>query len=174
MRTLVSCVLIAAALGCGGGGSTPTAPTALPSPPPIVSSRCTPSASARVHTVPVPGASTPVTVWIDGTTPPPGATVRVGEFAQVSYGYLTPAGFTTSVQTFVGDELTRGVFASVTTGGCGGGFSATPIPRTNGPLRVWLRVWVTPGPLRPGDAMPDTQRPPDYEASELADWTVLP
>lgn len=174
MRKLVPGLLVSCTIGCGGGTSTPTAPTAFLPSPPIVSSRCTPSASARVHTVPVPGASTPVTVWLDGTTPPPGATVRVGDIAQVSYGYLTPAGFTTSIQAVVGDELTRGFFASVTSGGCGGGSSGTPIPRTDGPLRVWVRVWVTPGTFRPGDAPPDTRRPPDYEASELPGWTVVP
>jgi hypothetical protein len=113
-------------------------------------------------------------VWLDGTSPPPGATVRAGDIAEVSYGFLTPSGFTTSIQAVVGDALTRGFFASLTTGGCGGGSSATPIPRTDSPLRVWLRVWVTPGAFRPGDAPPDNLRPPDYEASELPGWIVLP
>jgi hypothetical protein len=173
MRKLVPGLLVSCTIGCGGT-SAPTAPTAFLPPPPVVSPRCTPSASARVHTVPVPGASTPVTVWLDGTSPPPGATVRAGDIAEVSYGFLTPSGFTTSIQAVVGDALTRGVFASLTTGGCGGGSSATPIPRTDSPLRVWLRVWVTPGAFRPGDAPPDTLRPPDYEASELPGWIVLP
>ena len=172
MRAVVSGVLIAAVAGCGGGAATPTAPTALLPPPSIASSNCTPATSTRVHTIPVPGAPTPVTVWIDGTTPPRGAAVRVGDIAQVSSRYLTPAGFTTTVQAVVGDEFTRGFFASVASVGCGSGTSGTPIPRTDGSLRVWLRVWVTAGTA--AQALPALGKTPDYEASELMDWTVVP
>lgn len=168
----VASALIAA--GCRGGPSTPASPTALVPVTPAMPSRCTPPTAARVHTVPVPGSSTPVTVWIEGTSPPPGATVRAGDLAQVSYGHFTPSGFTTVIHVVIGDAPTRGAFMSITTGGCGGGTSTTPLPRVSGPLQIWLRLWVYAGSHRPGDPLPDTSRPPDYEASEPVLWTIVP
>lgn len=116
----------------------------------------------------------PLSVWVEGLAPAPGATVRAGEFYQVTHRRLGPTGATSAVQVLEGDDTTRGVFASVASGACSGGSAAAPIPRSERPLQLYVRVWLIPGELRPGDPLPTTDRTPDYEATEPVQWTVLP
>lgn len=159
---------------CGGASVMPTAPTAAPAATPFTPFLCAVPSAGRVHTIPVPGSDMPLSVWVESLTPAPGAAVRAGDLYQVTYKRLGPAGTTASVQVFVGDDSTRGLFSVVSSGGCGGGSATAPIPRSAQPLQLFVRVWLTPGEIRPGDPPPVSSRSPDYEGSEPVAWVVSP
>lgn len=174
MRHASAGILATMAAACGGSSTSPTAPSTFQPTVQVSPVACAAPATDRVHTVPVAGSQSPLVVWVERVTPVPGSTVRVGSSYQVDYGHVGPSGVTASVQVSVGDGTTPGVFASVSSGGCGRGFSGALVPRSDRELRVYVRVWLTPGALRPGDPPPSINRPPDYEASDALNWTVVP
>ena len=172
-RVWSGAVAAAVTAACGGSAAAPTGPTILPPATPFTAFMCALPSVGRVHTIPVPGTAMPLSLWVESLTPAPGATVRPGEFYQVTYRRLGPSGVTSSVQVLVGDDTARGVFTSVSNGGCGAGAAGAPIPRSDRPLQLHVRVWLTPGEFRPGDPPPTNSRAPDYEATEPVLWTVI-
>jgi hypothetical protein len=173
-RFVVSGLLALLAAGCGGASSpAPTAPTALPSETPLTAFLCGVPPAGGVHTVPAPGSTMPVSVWLEALSPGEGATVRAGEFYRLTYRTHGPVGRAFAAQVFVGDESTRGAFMTLSSGGCGTSGIVTQIPRSDRPLRLFVRLWLTPE-YRVGDPPPVLTRAPDYEASEPVAWTVVP
>jgi hypothetical protein len=173
-RFVVSGLLALLAAGCGGASSpAPTAPTALPSETPFTAILCGVPPAGRVHTVPAPGSTTPVSVWVEALSPADGATVRAGDSYRLTYRLAGPVGTAFAAQVFVGDETTRGAFTTVSLGGCGSSSVVTQIPRSDRPLRLLVRLWLTPG-YRAGDPPPALTGAPDYEASEPVGGTVVP
>jgi hypothetical protein len=171
---LVVSVLALAAAGCGGASPpAPTAPTALPLETPLTAFMCGVVPAGREHTVPAPGSTMPVSVWVEGLSPADGASVRAGDSYRLSYRTTGPVGTVFAAQVFVGDESTRGAFMTVSRGGCGSTSVVTQIPRSDRPLRLFVRMWLTPE-HRIGEPPPVLTRPPDYEASEPVAWTVVP
>ena len=75
---------------CGGDTATPVGPTALRPTTSVTAFACALPSVGRVHTIPVPGSATPLSLWVESLTPSPGATVRAGEFYQVTYRRLGP------------------------------------------------------------------------------------
>lgn len=171
MRTLALVLLVVGTVGCNSA-ITPTAPT-LPAvaPVPPAQSLCAPPTARRVHTVPVPGQTTPAVVWLESISPPAGATVRVGDAYTVTHRQVTPSGNTVVVEWAVaaGAEAPR-VFTVMSAGGCGSGVFRSHVLGSAGPLQLRVRIWVRPGDIAP----PFTPAgPPDYEATEPLDWTVV-
>lgn len=176
MRKVAFGLLVLGTMGCNGGPATPTAPTATLAPPPTaVVSSCAPPATQRVYTVPVPGHSTPVHVWLESITPPAGATVRVGDSYTVSYRHVAPAGFTARVQVFVGERPEgRFLLSSFSSGGCSGGLVRSEVPSGGEALQLRMRVWARPGSETEVGPAWTLSGPPDLEAIEPVDWTVVP
>lgn len=115
----------------------------------------------------------PISLWLEALSPGEGAAVRAGESYRLTYRLAGPVGTAFAAQVFVGDETTRGVFTTVSSGGCGASSVVMQIPRSDRPLRLFVRVWLTPE-YRVGDPPPALTRAPDYEASEPVGWTVAP
>jgi hypothetical protein len=156
-------LLVVGALGCGGGTTTPTAPTVPPLAPvaPAAQSSCSPPTVGRVHTVPVPGLTTPASAWLESTSPP----------YTVTYRQVTPPGYTVAIEWSLvsGAEALRG-FTLLSAGGCGFGSFRSQVTGSAGPRQLRVRIWVRPGQL----ASPFTPAgPPDYDATEPLDWTVV-
>lgn len=173
-RFVVSGLLACLAAGCGSASSSvPTAPTALPSETPLTAFMCGVAPAGRVHSVPAPGSGMAVSVWTDGLSPADGAIVRAGDSYRLTYRLAGPVGTTFAAQVFVGDETTRGAFTTISFGGCGSSSVVTQIPRSERPLRLVIRLWLTPE-HRLGDPPPVLTRAPDYEATEPVAWTVVP
>lgn len=173
-RLAVAGVLALAAAGCGGASApAPTAPTALPSETPLTAFMCGVAPAGRVHSLLAPGSSMAVSVWIDDLSPPDGAIVRAGDSYRLTYRLAGPVGTTFATQVFVGDEAAQGRFTTISFGGCGTSSVVTQVPRSDRPLRLFVRMWLTPE-HRLGDPPPVLTRPPDYEAIEPLAWTVVP
>jgi hypothetical protein len=125
----------------------------------------------RVHTVPVPGLTTPASAWLESTSPPAGATLRVGDSYTVTYRQVTPPGYTVAIEWSLvsGAEALRG-FTVLSAGGCGFGSFRSQVTGSAGARQLRVRIWVRPGQL----ASPFTpDGPPDYDATEPLDWTVV-
>lgn len=115
----------------------------------------------------------PIAVWVEGLSPADGASVRIGDAYRLSYRLTGPVGTAFASQVFVGDETTRGAFTTMAFGGCGSSTVLTHIPRSDRPLRLIVRIWLTPE-YRLGDPPLVLTRAPDYEASDQVAWTVVP
>jgi hypothetical protein len=175
MRRIVASLLVCGALGCGGGTATPTAPTTAVTPSPAAgASLCAPASAWRTYTVPVPGGPASVTVWIVTVTPAPGATLRAGDGYTLSTRHVTPAGFTTYVQFSIGDDdVAFRSLLVVSGGGCGFGTFRSQVPFGGRSTRLAVRIWVVPGDATAGSPPSAPARPPDVEASEPLDWTIV-
>lgn len=170
----MAATLVLLGSACNAAPSTPTAPSEAASGPWAALS-CAPPPGQIVHSVAVPGSALRVQVWMDSLTPPPGASVRVGDTYQVRHMRSVPPGVTAMVQVHVGPRVDMpGTFAVVGPEGCGSSLVMGSIPPGDESLRLFVRVWVAPGTVPPGDAIRVFDRAPDYVGSEPVGWTKVP
>ena len=176
MRTLALALFIVGTVGCNSA-NTPTAPT-LPAVAPVPSgaqSSCAPPTTGRVYSVPVPGHTAPLLLWVDAITPTPGATVRVGDTYRVTYRQRAPEGIGSTVRFDVGTGPGTRLAWSLAQGsnGCGQGTYASQVTMGVGGPALRVRVWVRPPGSAPGAPLSPTD-PADFESSEPLDWTIVP
>lgn len=164
---------IAMGAACGTDPTTPTSPSEN-APPIWAVLSCAPPAGVPLHRVDVPGTAGPTVLWVEGTVPGTGATIRPGERYEVRYRYTAPPAHTVQTQIQVGVSPAPLAFRGSTLGGCGGGSTFGSIPSGGEPLHIFVRVWVEPREVPVAEQGRVFDRPPDYEASEPVPWTVVP